>query len=345
LRRSPPENNPKLPFDNLHPLRFSLRSFQDMRPVRTIKVVARETGLSVHTIRIWEKRYGAVKPVRAGNNRRLYSEEDVERLRLLHEATLAGHAIGQIARSSLGELRLLLEQAGTSRPPGELSHAEASSGTAAELIDAAIPVVERFDRRALMKLLDRGAVELGAPAFLQKLVAPLAERVGELWRAGDLTVAHEHFITHHVTEFLSTYARPYAEHNAQLHLVLTTLTGELHELGAVIVAAAARSHGWRATYLGSSLPVEELAGVVQKLQPRAVGISVVVPPEDDLFRRDLQRLRDLLPRQCVLLVGGRASAPYAELFEQLKVIHVARLEELYPVLDRLQRKAEGRRKK
>jgi MerR family transcriptional regulator, light-induced transcriptional regulator len=316
-----------------------------MRPVRTIKVVARETGLSVHAIRVWEKRYGAVKPVRAGNNRRLYTEEDVERLRLLHEATLAGHAIGQIARASADELRQLVEQTGTSRPPGEQSHAATSSTAAAQFIDAAIPVVERFDRRALLKLLDRAAVELGSPAVLQKFIAPLAERVGELWRAGDLTVAHEHFITHHVTEFLSTFARPYAEHNAQLHLVLTTFSGELHELGAIIVAAAARSHGWRTTYLGSSLPVEELVGVVQKLQPRAVGISVVVPPEDALFRRDLQRLRDLLPKQCVLLVGGRASPPYAELFEELKIIHVSKLEELYPVLDRLQAKAEGRRRK
>src|ERR687893_2534240 len=79
-----------------------------MRPVRTIKLVARQTGLSVHTIRVWEKRYGAVRPVRASNNRRLYSDEDVDRLKLLRQATMAGHSIGQIARSSAAELRRLL---------------------------------------------------------------------------------------------------------------------------------------------------------------------------------------------------------------------------------------------
>ncbi|HSH37156.1 MAG TPA: MerR family transcriptional regulator, partial [Chthoniobacterales bacterium] len=71
-----------------------------MRPVRTIKLVARQTGLSVHTIRVWEKRHGAVRPVRAANNRRLYSEQDIERLKLLRQATIAGHTIGQIAQSS-----------------------------------------------------------------------------------------------------------------------------------------------------------------------------------------------------------------------------------------------------
>src|SRR5581483_1087908 len=63
----------------------------------SIKSVARRTGLSAHVIRIWEKRYGAVKPERTGTNRRLYSEEQVERLSLLRELTQAGHSIGAIA--------------------------------------------------------------------------------------------------------------------------------------------------------------------------------------------------------------------------------------------------------
>ena len=76
-----------------------------------IKIVTRRTGLSAHVIRIWEKRYGAVKPERTGTNRRLYSEEQIERLDLLREITQAGHSIGLVAKLPIGRLRKLAAEA------------------------------------------------------------------------------------------------------------------------------------------------------------------------------------------------------------------------------------------
>ena len=73
-----------------------------------IRVVARRTGLTSHVIRVWEKRYGAVSPLRTPTNRRLYSDRDVERLQLLHRAILAGHSIGQIAQLPNERLRALV---------------------------------------------------------------------------------------------------------------------------------------------------------------------------------------------------------------------------------------------
>ncbi|MDQ3119642.1 MAG: MerR family transcriptional regulator [Verrucomicrobiota bacterium] len=305
-----------------------------MKPVRTIKFVARHTGLSVHTIRVWEKRHGAVRPVRASNNRRLYTEEDVERLRLLRDATFAGHTISQIAQSSLPELQRLLRDVGEAVPAGaKRGQADAIQ----EMIGSALAAVTSFEARATLKLLDRAAVELGSPAVLQKFIVPLAERVGELWRDGELTIAHEHFASHHITEFLATFARPYTENVSALHLVLATPPGQLHELGAIIVAAAARSHGWRTTYLGPALPVEEFVGALRNLQPRAVGLSIVFPPDDEALRRDLRKLGELLPRECALLIGGQSSGAYEDVLREIKAIEVKSLEELYPVLDALQR--------
>ena len=63
-----------------------------------IKVVARRTGLTAHAIRAWEKRYGAVEPVRTPTNRRVYTEEHLQRLLLLARATRAGYSIGQVAK-------------------------------------------------------------------------------------------------------------------------------------------------------------------------------------------------------------------------------------------------------
>ena len=81
----------------------------------TIKAVVRRTGLSAHVIRIWEKRYGAVVPERTGTNRRLYGDEEVERLSLLRDVTQAGHGIGQVARLPMEKLRELAAKAAAPR--------------------------------------------------------------------------------------------------------------------------------------------------------------------------------------------------------------------------------------
>ncbi len=188
-----------------------------MKPVRTIKYVARQTGLSVHVIRVWEKRYRAVQPTRAANNRRLYTEEDVERLRLLREATQAGHSIGQIGTASLSQLQRLVREAAPAPPSPKRGRAAATPESHAQRFTQALVAIENLDAPALSRLLDQAAVEMGSPAVLQKFIAPLAERVGDLWRDGELTIAHEHFATGRITEFLSAFARPYAENISAPH--------------------------------------------------------------------------------------------------------------------------------
>ena len=70
-----------------------------------IGAVARMTGLTDHTIRVWERRYEAVVADRAKNGRREYSEADVEKLSLLKRLTDDGIAISRIANHSVDELR------------------------------------------------------------------------------------------------------------------------------------------------------------------------------------------------------------------------------------------------
>jgi DNA-binding transcriptional MerR regulator/methylmalonyl-CoA mutase cobalamin-binding subunit len=316
-----------------------------MKPVRTLTFVARQTGLTIHTIRVWEKRYGAVRPIRSDNNRRLYTEEDVERLRLLREATLAGHSIGQIARASLPELEHLVREAGVPLRDAHKEHAQKTNQIAQDLIQQATALVTRFDANGFMRLLEHAAVELGSPAVLQKFIAPFAEHVGDLWRRAELTIAHEHFASSYITEFLATFARPFSPNSTAGHLVLATPTGQYHELGAIIVAAAARSHGWRTTYLGAALPVEEIVGAVRTLEPDVVGLSLVFPPDDEQLRRDLRKLRGLLPKRIPLMIGGRSAEAYATLLRDIKAILVEKLEDLYPVLDKLQRAARSEAKK
>ena len=74
-----------------------------------IGTVANLTGIDVHTIRSWERRYGAVKPSRSEGGTRLYDDAAVERLQLLKAFVDCGEPIRVAAALSDDELRERLE--------------------------------------------------------------------------------------------------------------------------------------------------------------------------------------------------------------------------------------------
>src|SRR5918998_6241180 len=80
--------------------------------------VAKLTGLSKHVVRVWERRYGLVKPVRSANRYRLYTDDDVALLRFLKDEVAHGQAIGALAVE--GRDSLLQRMRATSAPPPQV---------------------------------------------------------------------------------------------------------------------------------------------------------------------------------------------------------------------------------
>lgn len=94
----------------------------------TIGAISRLTGLSLHVIRIWEKRYQAVRPDRTETGRRVYFENDLDRLRLLKVLVDNGQAISSIAGLSDVDLRARVDAlvAGEQRRRGRLTPVRAT---------------------------------------------------------------------------------------------------------------------------------------------------------------------------------------------------------------------------
>jgi DNA-binding transcriptional MerR regulator/methylmalonyl-CoA mutase cobalamin-binding subunit len=302
---------------------------------QAIKVVARRTGLSAPVIRIWEKRYGAVEPERTGTNRRLYSEEQIERLSLLRDITQAGHSIGHVAKLPTDQLRgLARESHGTD---GQAARARTAAPGTASFLSECVAAMKSLDGRALDGTLKRAETELGAHGLLQRLIAPLAQTIGELWREGSITAAHEHFATAVIRVFLSQAAKPFGGTENAPVLLVTTPAGQIHELGALIVGAAAANLGWQVTYLGASLPAAEIAGAARQKRARAVALSLVYPEDDSRLEPELARLRESLPPEVAILVGGRAMPAYRDALGKIGATQVSDLTDLCSTLDDLRK--------
>ena len=321
-----------------------------------IKTVAWQTGLSPHVIRAWEKRYQTVQPTRSEGKQRLYSTADIERLTVLRQATEAGFSIGTIASLPTESVQALLAKAvGTQRvvdsaETGQtdlvkiglpLSSVDPGMEEIGGFLDGAFEAVLRMDAERLEGLLERASVSLGQMRLLSDLVVPLVERIGEGWIKGQVKVAQEHVATAVLRTFLGHIARPIALHPRAPVLVVTTPSGQHHELGAIIVAAAATGIGWRVVYGGACLPAEEIASMAIEQRARAVGLSVVHPTDDPALSLELQLLRRLLPPSTPILVGGRASAAYQAEIDAVGAMRVGSLESLRQLLNQLRGETAG----
>lgn len=296
-----------------------------------MRAVSRRTGLTAHVIRVWEKRYGAVRPGRTDTNRRLFSDEEVERLSLLRDVTHSGHSISAVAQLPLDKLRQLAAHAskGTADTPRPV--------TSPPLLDECVAAVKGLDSQALQNVLRRGAAEFGSQGLLQRVVGPLAQTIGELWRDGTITAAHEHFASAVIRVFLGHTAQSFAGAEGAPVLVVGTPSGQLHELGALLVGAAAANVGWRVIYIGASLPAAEIAGAVRQNRARGVALSLVYPEDDPRLEGELVRLRELLGPEIPLLVGGRAMPSYRDALEKLNVVQIRDLDHFCATLDELRK--------
>jgi len=295
-----------------------------------MRVVTRRTGLSAELLRVWEKRYGVVRPARSESGRRLYSDADVERLQLLYRATLAGRGIGQVAPLPDAVLAELVR--GDAAAGGLRTAPEAGRAPVGEPSDAylrqCLDAVVHLDAPALDAVLRRAAVALSATAFLDALVSPLLERLGTGWQEGTLRPVHGHLASAVLRRVLDGIAGSATSPIAAPGLVVATPAGQAHEFGALLAAAAAAAEGWRVTYLGASLPAEDLAEAAERTRARAVALSVVYPAGDQALAHELRRLATLLPRGTALVVGGAAASSYRAAIEQAGAAQLADLVEL-----------------
>lgn len=269
-----------------------------------IGAVARQSGVKPALIRMWEKRYGVVEPIRSAGGQRLYSREDVEKLKWLFLATQAGHSIGQIAHLPVADLQRLAGHATAAVAPRAVSH----SAHAADYLERCHQAVRALDAAGLEQHFERAIVELGTLVFIEQLLSPLLQRIGEDWRAGTLRPMHEHLATAMIRSicYILRARRANAQNAPQPRMIVTTPTGQIHELGALFAAIIAEMHGWQVIYLGASLPAEEIAAAARFTRARAVALSVTYDGEPLTMAQELKRLRDLLDHQCSLILGGAA---------------------------------------
>ncbi len=292
-------------------------------PQYRIGTVTRLTGLSADVVRVWERRYKAVTPVRSEGGTRLYSEADIARLRRLRQAIDRGYSIGQAARLSSEQLESVLQDREREREGGD-----PYSAVRGRFLDA----IKKMDVVAADMELSRAATLFPARALTHNIVSPILEEIGERWAHKELGAAHEHLASGLLRNLLCAMFRLYPPNEQAETIILTTPPNERHEFGLLLAAMTAAMRGWRVVYLGPDLPAPEIANAVRLTGSRYLALSVAI--ENPQLETELRSLAESLPPSTRVWIGGAEAINHRDLIHSLNWVLIRDLEDFD---DRLRR--------
>jgi MerR family transcriptional regulator, light-induced transcriptional regulator len=267
-------------------------------PGLPIASVERETGLSKDTLRMWERRYGFPTPERDANGERLYAPLQVRRLSQIKRLMDRGHRPGKLL--TLDETALLaLDE---TRSP-------ALATPDAQQLDAWLHLVKTHDSEALQRQFYREMARRGLARFVQDIVAPLITRVGEAWSRNELGIFEEHLFSQHLEKLFRTTLANMAPLAGSPRVLLTTLSGEEHTLGLLMVEALLVIEDAYPVLLGPQTPIDEIVRAAQIKQVDVVCLSFSTAYSPALAAQGLRDLRRALPAETGLWAGGYGVKP------------------------------------
>lgn len=263
----------------------------------SIAAVERDTGLSKDTLRVWERRYGFPNPERDHFGERIYSIDQVDRLRAIRRLMDTGYRPGKIIGLSLEDLQALAESVSQPAPI-------ASEDQAADL-DQFMNVLKSHEIEDLRRQLSQRVLRLGLARFVTELVAPLTEKVGDTWARGQLEIYEEHLFTESMQVVLRNAISTIPQPGNRPRVLLTTFPSEPHGMGLLMVEALLALEGCRCFSLGVQTPVWDivLASQAQDIDLVVLSFSPVMNPT--LVVDGLTELRAKLPKSVEIWAGGR----------------------------------------
>lgn len=272
-----------------------------------IRAVAKQTGISIDTLRAWEKRYQVVSPQRDERGR-LYTEADMQRLRLLNSAVENGHSIGRVASLSNEELQALATSPANpivqDNEPINLSFSPEPAVSERSVSGGVLKSIERLDYGEAERELALLAAVMPPRELVHTVALPLMRQVGEAWHAKKLGIAQEHMTSALLRNLLGSLIPLYRRSSPKVKLLFATPSGEHHEFGILVSSILAAGGGMDVIYLGTNLPGEEIVGAAQKTAPQAVVLGFIGANGAKAGLEEVLKVANKLPAQIELWVGG-----------------------------------------
>lgn len=266
-----------------------------------ISAVSTATGVNSVTLRAWERRYGLLKPTRTESGHRLYTDDDIARIRRILQLLDEGIAISRV-KTAL-ELAAEREQA---MPTADIAPWE-------QYQQAMLRGVVEFDEVILERTYNEAMSLYPVDVVTRQLLLPLLKLLGKRWDQEATGIAEEHFFSVYMRNKLGARFHHRNAQNTGPRLVAACLPGEHHEFGLLLFCLSAHSRGYRIVLLGSDMPISQLPAVIKRTHSEGVVLSGSVVCDEKLLQAELS----MLVNHCEVpvFVGGTSSTRHHQAIE------------------------------
>ena len=264
----------------------------------TIKDLENLTGIKAHTIRIWEQRYGFLKPQRTDTNIRYYNNEELKKILNISLLNKYGFKISHIDRMNDDEVKTKILSIANVQAQQE------------RVVNTLIQAMVDMSLEDFEGTLDESIRAKGIEKTIHQVIFPFMERIGVLWITGHINPAQEHLVSNIIRQKLIVGTE---EVNPMFQLKRSGLLflpeGEFHELGLLFIQYLLKSRGLRVYYLGANVPLEDVEYVVKYKNPDFIYTHLTsvssVFSFDKFIHQSLKRFGSV-----PLIISGRLAATY-----------------------------------
>jgi DNA-binding transcriptional MerR regulator len=216
------------------------------------------SGISAHTIRIWERRYNALSPLRSAGNTRLYDDDQLRRLLNIASLNQSGLKISNICRLSQTEMDDLIQK--------EIDKTISPESHYEYYISQLIKYGFLYDELQVEQLLARCIADYAVEGTYRYVIYPLLVRLGLMWGKDSVCPSQEHFLSNVIRQKLfsaidSLPVNPVPKSSWLLFLP----EDEDHDIGLLLASYMLRSAGHKVTYLGAKVPLSAVKNVLSKI--------------------------------------------------------------------------------
>jgi MerR family transcriptional regulator, light-induced transcriptional regulator len=223
----------------------------------SISELAMLSGIKPHTIRIWEQRYGLLKPSRTDTKIRYYTDEDLKQLMNVSLLNRNGVKISKIACLCKDGLK------------DKVNEIETTCCTNQIIVDQLTKCMIAFDEQAFEKLINSAILKHGFKIVMLEIIYPFLEKIGLLWVTGNINPAQEHFISNLIRQKIIVAIDGHVCHftSKSKKVMMFLPQHELHELSLLFFAYHLKTQNHHLIYLGSNIPNADVQPVIDVYEP------------------------------------------------------------------------------
>lgn len=257
----------------------------NIKTVFSIKDLENLSGIKAHTIRIWEKRYNILEPMRTDTNIRLYNLKNLQKLlniTLLHQY---GYKISKIATYSEEKIPQLVR---------EIISKKNSQNFA---INSFKMAMMNFDQEIFFNTFDWLISEKTFKEVFKDHFLPLLKELGLLWQSETITPANEHFMSHLIKQKILI-------HTESLQILKPTKTNkvfvlslpmnEIHQIGLLYLQYEILLQGYKTIYLGESMPIENLEDLTKHFENITFVSFMTIQPDRSVINQYVKSMTQKL---------------------------------------------------